>query len=169
MTKEQLNKITKKIIICIIIVEVLMFIAICICVFYDLYTGVFGYGTLICMGILVLFGIVIPWIISPLLEKTFKQHDIYDKSIEYVKRYISDNYCTEVIPIKDEFPHGQFITKELTKRARFFAQTTADDFVVITILFNNENECVFFSNLNIIYFTTYFKVKNKSILYDKNN
>ncbi len=62
---------------------------------------------------------------------------------KYVQQNLSTEYCVEVIPIKDDPEHENFVTKELVKRAKFYAQIMEDGTVMISIKFNNENDRIF--------------------------
>ena len=82
------------------------------------------------------------------------------ESEKYVQQNLSTEYCVEVIPIKDDPEHENFVTKELVKRAKFYAQIMEDGTVMISIKFNNENDRIFYGGLEAEYFMTNFKIVN---------
>lgn len=152
------SKILKKVINAILIIEAFVVAAILFIVILDSCSNNFGKNTIMCIVILLCFGTIIPFPLKTLLEITFERSEIIKESEKYVQQNLSKEYCVEVIPIKDEPQYENFLTKELVKRAKFYAQIMNDDTIMISIKFNGEKDKVYYSELYSGDFTTYFKV-----------
>ena len=113
-----------------------------------------------CIVILLCLGVIIPFLITPLFKIAFERSEIFEESEKYVQQNLSKEYRVEVIPIRDEPQHENFLTKELVKRAKFYAQIMSDGTVMISIKFNNESDSIYYGGLYAGDFTTYFKVLN---------
>lgn len=154
------SKISKKVINAILITEAFVVAAILFIVILDSCSNNFGKNTIMCIVILLCFGTIIPFPLKTLLEITFERSEIIKESEKYVQQNLSKEYCVEVIPIRDEPRHENFLTKELVKRAKFYAQIMSDGTVMISIKFNNESDSIYYGGLYAGDFTTYFKVLN---------
>ncbi len=82
-----------------------------------------------------------------IIYNVFKNTETFKESEKYVLQNLSKEYCVEVIPIKDEPQHENFLTKELVKRAKFYAQIMSDGTVMISIKFNNESNRIYYGGL----------------------
>ena len=152
------SKVSKKTFNAILIMELFVVAAIMFTIIYDSYANCFGQKTIICIGILLCIGVIIPIVISPLLKISFQQVEDFYTSKEYVRQHLSKEYYVEVIPIKDELQHEHFLTKELSKRAKFYAQIMSDGTILILLKFNGENEYVYYGGISSEVFKEYFKV-----------
>ena len=110
--------------------------------------------------ILSCLGIIIPFVFIPLFKPIFEVSEIRKESIRYVQQHLSKEHSVEVIPIRDDPRHENFVTKELAKRAKFYAQIMYDGTVMISIQFNNENSRIYYGGLYAENFTTHFKIIN---------
>ena len=77
---------------------------------------------------------------------------------KYVLQKLSKTDFTEVIPIKDEPMHENFLTKELTKRAKFYAIIMSDTTIMIALQFNHENDKIYYGGLYAENFMEHFKI-----------
>lgn len=154
------SKISKKIFNVILIIEVFVVFAILFITISDSCQNTFDKNTIVCIIILLGFGVIIPFLITPLFKIVFERSEIFEESEKYVQQNLSKEYCVEVMPIKDEPQHENFLTKELVKRAKFYAQIMSDGTVMISIKFNNESDRIYYGGLYAGDFTTYFKVLN---------
>lgn len=151
------SKVSKKTFNTVLIIE-LFVVAIMFIIFYESYSNDFGENTIIRDIILLVMGIILPILISPFLKMYFQQKEDFDISKKYVRQHLSEEYRVEVIPIKDERQHEYFLTKELCKRAKFYAQIMSDGTILISLKFNGENEYVYYGGISSEVFKTYFKV-----------
>ena len=134
------SKISKKIFNAILIIEACVLAAILFLVILGYCLNDFGKNTIMCCIVIFLcFGVIIPFFTMPLFIMFFKNTETFKESEKYVLQNLSREYCVEVIPIKDEPQHEDFLTKELVKRAKFYAQIMSDGTVMIYIKFNNES------------------------------
>lgn len=134
------SKISKKIFNAILIIEACVLAAILFLVILWYCLNDFGKNTIMCCIVIFLcFGVIIPFFTMPLFIMFFKNTETFKESEKYVLQNLSREYCVEVIPIKDEPQHEDFLTKELVKRAKFYAQIMSDGTVMISIKFNNES------------------------------
>jgi len=134
------SKISKKIFNAILIIEACVLAAILFLVILGYCLNDFGKNTIMCCIVIFLcFGVIIPFFTMPLFIMFFKNTETFKESEKYVLQNLSREYCVEVIPIKDEPQHEDFLTKELVKRAKFYAQIMSDGTVMISIKFNNES------------------------------
>lgn len=154
------SKISKKVINAILIIEAFVVAAILFIVILDSCSNNFGKNTIMCIVILLCFGVIIPFVTMPLFKIAFKKSEIFEESEKYVQQNLLKEYCVEVIPIRDEPWHENFLTIELVKRAKFYAQIMNDGTVMISIKFNNESDRIYYGGLDKGDFTTYFKVLN---------
>lgn len=134
------SKISKKIFNAILIIEACVLAAILFLVILGYCLNDFCKNTIMCCIVIFLcFGVIIPFFTMPLFIMFFKNTETFKESEKYVLQNLSREYCVEVIPIKDEPQHEDFLTKELVKRAKFYAQIMSDGTVMISIKFNNES------------------------------
>lgn len=155
------SKISKKIFKAILIIEACVLAAILFLVILEYCLNDFGKNTIMCCIVIFLsFGIMIPFFTMPLFIMFFKNTETFKESEKYVLQNLSKEHCVEVIPIKDEPQHENFLTKELVKRAKFYAQIMSDGTVMISIKFNNESNRFYYGGLYAKDFTRYFKVLN---------
>ena len=152
------SKISKKIFNAILIIEAFVVAAVLFIVILDSCSNNFGKNTIICIVILLCSGVIIPLVTMPLFKIALERSEIFEESEKYVQQNLSKEYCVEVIPIKDEPQHENFLTKELVKRAKFYAQIMSDGTVMISIKFNNESDRIYYGGLCAGDFTTYFEV-----------
>lgn len=155
------SKISKKIFNTILIIEAFVVAAMLFIIILDSCSNKLGKMTIItCISIFLWFGVIIPFLIRPLLKATFENSETFEESERYVQQNLSKEYCVEVIPIRDEPEHENFLTKELVKRAKFYAQIMSYGTVMISIQFNNESDRIYYGGLYARDFTTNFKVLN---------
>lgn len=155
------SKISKKIFKAILIIQACVLAAILFFVILEYCLNDFGKNTIMCCIVIFLsFGIMIPFFTMPLFIMFFKNTETFKESEKYVLQNLSKEYCLEVIPIKDEPQHENFLTKELVKRAKFYAQIMSDGTVMISIKFNNESNRIYYGGLYAKDFTRHFKVLN---------
>ena len=152
------SKATKKTFNVTLILELFVVAAIMFIMLYDIHSNDFGKNTIIRDITLLVLGVILPIVISPLLKISFQQIEDFDESKEYVRQHLSEEYRVEVIPIKDEPEHENFLTKELCKRAKFYAQIMSDGTILISLKFNGENEYVHYGDISSEVFKIYFKV-----------
>ncbi len=155
------SKISKKIFNAILIIEACVLAAILFLVILGYCLNDFGKNTIMCCIVIFLcFGVIIPFFTMPLFIMFFKNTETFKESEKYVLQNLSREYCVEVIPIKDEPQHEDFLTKELVKRAKFYAQIMSDGTVMISIKFNNESNRIYYGGLYAKDFTRHFKIIN---------
>ena len=155
------SKISKKIFNSILIIEACVLAAIVFVVILEYCLNDFGKNTIMCCIVIFLyFGVIIPFSVMPLFIMFFKNIETFKESEKYVLQNLSKEHCVEVIPIKDEPQHENFLTKELVKRAKFYAQIMSDGTVMISIKFNNESNRIYYGGLYAKDFTRHFKVLN---------
>lgn len=151
------SKVSKKVFKVILLMELFVVATLLLCILPDNYSNS---GGLVNVVILLCLGIIIPFAFKPVLTKTFESAEMCKESKKNVQQNLSTEYCVEVIPIKDDPEHENFATKELVKRAKFYAQIMEDGTVMISIKFNNENDRIFYEGLEAEYFMTNFKIVN---------
>lgn len=154
------SRILKKVSNTILFMELLVVATILLCVLFDSCSKSLGMNTVVISVFLLCFGIIIPFAFKPVLISAFENVEMCKESEKYVQQNLSTEYCVEVIPIKDDPEHENFVTKELVKRAKFYAQIMEDGTVMISIKFNNENDRIFYGGLEAEYFMANFKIVN---------
>lgn len=154
------SKISKKIFNAILIIESFVLAGMLFIIISDIYSNSFDRNTIVCIVILLCFGIIMPFVLKPFLKVAFEDLEMCKESERYVQQNLSKEYFVEVIPIRDEPQHENFLTKELVKRAKFYAQIMSDGTVMISIKFNNEEYRIYYGEFYAGDFTTYFKVLN---------
>ncbi len=154
------NKVSKNVFIAILFMELIIVADILFFIISDYYSSNFGKSTIVCIVLLLCFGIIIAFLFRPLFKQIFEVSEIRKESKMYVQKNLSKYNCVEVIPIKDDPQHEGFVTKELVKRAKFYAQIMSDGTVMISIKFNNEDTRIYYGGLYAENFTTHFKVIN---------
>ena len=154
------SKISKKIFKAILIIQACVLAAILFFVILEYCLNDFGKNTIMCCIVIFLSFGIIPFVLKPFLKISFEDLEICKESEKYVQQNLSKEYCLEVIPIKDEPQHENFLTKELVKRAKFYAQIMSDGTVMISIKFNNESNRIYYGGLYAKDFTRHFKVLN---------
>ena len=151
------SKVSKKVFKVILLMELFVVASLLLCILPDDYSNSWG---LVNIVILLCLGIIIPFAFKPIFTEIFESAEMCKESKKYVQQNLSTEYCIEVIPIKDDPEHENFATKELVKRAKFYAQIMKDGTVMISIKFNNENDRIFYEGLEAEYFMTNFKIVN---------
>lgn len=154
------SKISKKIFNAILIIEAFVLAGMLFIIISDSYSNSFGRNTIVCIVILLCFGIIMPFVLKPLLKVAFEDLEMCKESERYVQQNLSKEHCVEVIPIRDHTQYENFVTEELVKRAKFYAQIMSDGTVMISIKFNNEEDRIYYGGLYPRDFTTNFKVLN---------
>ncbi len=153
------SKISKKVFNVILGLEMIVVIAILFLVIADVNSKSFGTSTIIGVVTLIIYGmIVVPFIGMPLLIKAFQSMEISEKSERCVKCCLSEQNYVEVVPIKDRTEHKNFLTRELVKRAKFYAHISSDGIVEIFIKFNGEKNMIYYDKLHAGDFTSYFRI-----------
>ena len=150
------SKIQKKILLTILLMEAIILATILFIIIFDNYSK----NNVAYILILSCLGIIIPFVFIPLFKPIFEVSEIRKESIRYVQQHLSKEHSVEVIPIRDDPRHENFVTKELAKRAKFYAQIMYDGTVMISIQFNNENSRIYYGGLYAENFTTHFKIIN---------
>lgn len=153
------SKVSQKVFSAVLFIESIVAAGILFIIILDNYSNNLGPMTIVSIVVLLLFGII-PFVLKPFLKISFEDLEICKESEKYVLQNLSREYCVEVIPIKDEPQHEDFLTKELVKRAKFYAQIMSDGTVMISIKFNNESNRIYYGGLYAKDFTRHFKVLN---------
>ncbi len=153
------SKVSQKVFSAVLFIESIVAAGILFIIILDNYSNNLGPMTIVSIVVLLLFGII-PFVLKPFLKISFEDLEICKESEKYVQQNLSKEHCVEVIPIKDEPQHEDFLTKELVKRAKFYAQIMSDGTVMISIKFNNESNRIYYGGLYSKDFTRYFKVLN---------
>ncbi len=152
------SKVKKRTFNAILIIELFVIIGILFVAVSDICLNCFGARTIICIVVLICAGVIIPIVVRPLLKMAYQRIEDFDNSTEYVKQHLLEEHWTEVIPIKDEPQHENFLTKELCKRAKFYAIIMSDGTVCISLQFNGEEDMIYYGGMQASNFTNYFKV-----------
>lgn len=153
------SKVSQKVFSAVLFMESIVAAGILFIIILDNYSNNLGPMTIVSIVVLLLFGII-PFVLKPFLKISFEDLEICKESEKYVQQNLSKEHCVEVIPIKDDPQHEDFLTKELVKRAKFYAQIMSDSTVIISIKFNNESDRIYYGGLYSKDFTRYFKVLN---------
>ena len=153
------SKVSQKVFSAVLFMESIVAAGILFIIILDNYSNNLGPMTIVSIVVLLLFGII-PFVLKPFLKISFEDLEICKESEKYVQQNLSKEHCVEVIPIKDDPQHEDFLTKELVKRAKFYAQIMSDSTVMISIKFNNESNRIYYGGLYSKDFTRYFKVLN---------
>ena len=153
------SKVSQKVFSAVLFIESIVAAGILFIIILDNYSNNLGPMTIVSIVVLLLFGII-PFVLKPFLKISFEDLEICKESEKYVLQNLSREYCVEVIPIKDEPQHEDFLTKELVKRAKFYAQIMSDGTIMISIKFNNESNRIYYGGLYAKDFTRHFKVLN---------
>ena len=153
------SKVSKKVFLSILLMELIVVVSIFCIIILDNYSNNFGTHTIVSIVILLLFGII-PFALKSVLKSSFEDLEICKESERYVQKNLSKEHLIEVIPIKDEPQHEDFVTKELVRKAKFYAQLMNNGTVLIYIKFNDEDNLIYYSWLYAEDFTTHFKVIN---------
>ena len=132
------SKVSQKVFSAVLFMESIVAAGILFIIILDNYSNNLGPMTIVSIVVLLLFGII-PFVLKPFLKISFEDLEICKESEKYVQQNLSKEHCVEVIPIKDDPQHEDFLTKELVKRAKFYAQIMSDGTVMISIKFNNES------------------------------
>lgn len=151
---EKSSRISKKVFISILIIELVFIIGLLLNFIYDYYSNSLGIHTVIFTTLSLFLMIVIPFICIPLLKMAFKNSEEARKSEEYVFRHLSKNYLREVVPVKGVSK----LNDELTKRGRFYAKIATDNTVFILFKFDGESEKITYREISPTFFLEYFKV-----------
>lgn len=154
------SKISKKIFNAILIIEAFVLAGMMFIIISDSYSNSFGRNTIVCIVILLCLGIIMPFVLKPFLKVAFEDLEMCKESERYVQQNLSKDHCVEVIPIRNHTQYENFVTEELVKRAKFYAQIMSDGTVMISIKFNNEEDRSYYVGLYARDFTTNFKVLN---------
>lgn len=154
------NNVSKKVFNAILILELFVVAGILFITISDTCSNCFGANTIVCIVLLLCMGVFILIVIKPILKMSFQKIEDLNKSTEYVQQHLLEEHWTEVIPIKDEPQHENFLTKELCKRAKFYAIIMFDGTVCISLQFNGEEDMVYYGGMQASNFTNYFKVPN---------
>lgn len=132
------SKVSQKVFSAVLFMESIVAAGILFIIILDNYSNNLGPMTIVSIVVLLLFGII-SFVLKPFLKISFEDLEICKESEKYVQQNLSKEHCVEVIPIKDDPQHEDFLTKELVKRAKFYAQIMSDGTVMISIKFNNES------------------------------
>lgn len=159
MNNERNNYVKRKTFVALLIMELFIIMGILLILIHNSV----GNETVLRVSILLVMGNILCIFAKTLIEIAYKSQYSAIESKEYVSKNLYNDYCVEVIPIKDEKMHEKFLTEELTKRAKFYAQIMNDETVMISVMFNNENERVFYGGLNASDFKEYFKIKEEQV------
>lgn len=155
---EKRSKVSKNTIIAILFLELPIVAGILFSVINAIRSNCFEANTIACIITLILLVVFIPIIIKPSLKISFQTIEDLNQNIEYVNQHLSEENWVEVIPIKDEPEHDNFLTKELCKRAKFYAIIMNDGTVCISLQFNGEENMVYYGGMQASDFANYFKV-----------
>ena len=163
MTNKKKTTVEKKTFIALLIIQSFIFLGICYIAITDIINGCFNSYTIFCEILLLIVGVFMHFFAKPLIKRVFQEQESAIESKKYVMENLSESYCVEVIPIKDEEQHEKFLTVELPKRAKFYAQIMTDETIMISIKFNNEDKQIYYGGMYSTNFTKYFKVKSDEV------
>ena len=130
-------KLSKKDFAFILVFELILIAALTSIILLSIYSDNFGIHIIIATLFALFF---IGFIVPNLLISRLREYNILLENKKFVLQKLSKTDFTEVIPIKDEPMHENFLTKELTKRAKFYAIIMSDNTIMITLQFNHEND-----------------------------
>lgn len=148
-------KLSKKDFAFILVFELILIAALTSIILLSIYSDNFGIHIIIATLFALFF---IGFIVPNLLISRLREYNILLENKNYVLQKLSKTDFTEVIPIKDEPMHENFLTKELTKRAKFYAIIMSDNTIMITLQFNHENDKIYYGGLYAENFMEHFKI-----------
>lgn len=148
-------KLSKKDFAFILVFELILITALISIILLSIYSDNFGIHIIIATLFALFF---IGFIVPNLLISRLREYNILLENKKYVLQKLSKTDFTEVIPIKDEPMHENFLTKELTKRAKFYAIIMSDNTIMITLQFNHENDKIYYGGLYAENFMEHFKI-----------
>ncbi len=148
-------KLSKKDFAFILVFELILIAALTSIILLSIYSDNFGIHIIIATLFALFF---IGFIVPNLLISRLREYNILLENKKYVLQKLSKTDFTEVIPIKDEPMHENFLTKELTKRAKFYAIIMSDNTIMITLQFNHENDKIYYGGLYAENFIEHFKI-----------
>lgn len=148
-------KLSKKDLAFILVFELILIAALTSIILLSIYSDNFGIHIIIATLFALFF---IGFIVPNLLISHLREYNILLENKKYVLQKLSKTDFTEVIPIKDEPMHENFLTKELTKRAKFYAIIMSDNTIMITLQFNHENDKIYYGGLYAENFMEHFKI-----------
>lgn len=148
-------KLSKKDFAFILVFELILIAALTSIILLSIYSDNFGIHIIIATLFALFF---IGFIVPNLLISRLREYNILLENKKYVLQKLSKTDFTEVIPIKDEPMHENFLTKELTKRAKFYAIIMSDNTIMITLQFNHENDKIYYGGLYAENFMEHFKI-----------
>lgn len=139
----------------ILVFELILIAALISIILLSIYSDNFGIHIIIATLFALFF---IGFIVPNLLISRLREYNILLENKKFVLQKLSKTDFTEVIPIKDEPMHENFLTKELTKRAKFYAIIMSDNTIMITLQFNHENDKIYYGGLYAENFMEHFKI-----------
>lgn len=148
-------KLSKKDLAFILVFELILIAALTSIILLSIYSDNFGIHIIIAILFALFF---IGFIVPNLLISRLREYNILLENKKFVLQKLSKTDFTEVIPIKDEPMHENFLTKELTKRAKFYAIIMSDNTIMITLQFNHENDKIYYGGLYAENFMEHFKI-----------
>ena len=148
-------KLSKKDFAFILVFELILITALISIILLSIYSNNFGIHIIIATLFALFF---IGFIVPNLLISRLREYNILLENKKFVLQKLSKTDFTEVIPIKDEPMHENFLTKELTKRAKFYAIIMSDNTIMITLQFNHENDKIYYGGLYAENFMEHFKI-----------
>jgi len=148
-------KLSKKDLAFILVFELILIAALTSIILLSIYSDNFGIHIIIATLFALFF---IGFIVPNLLISRLREYNILLENKKFVLQKLSKTDFTEVIPIKDEPMHENFLTKELTKRAKFYAIIMSDNTIMITLQFNHENDKIYYGGLYAENFMEHFKI-----------
>jgi len=148
-------KLSKKDFAFILVFELILIAALTSIILLSIYSDNFGIHIIIATLFALFF---IGFIVPNLLISRLREYNILLENKKFVLQKLSKTDFTEVIPIKDEPMHENFLTKELTKRAKFYAIIMSDNTIMITLQFNHENDKIYYGGLYAENFMEHFKI-----------
>lgn len=148
-------KLSKKDFAFILVFELILIAALTSIILLSIYSDNFGIHIIIATLFALFF---IGFIVPNLLISRLREYNILLENKKYVLQKLSKTDFTEVIPIKDEPMHENFLTKELTKRAKFYAIIMSDNTIMIALQFNHENDKIYYGGLYAENFMEHFKI-----------
>ena len=148
-------KLSKKDLAFILVFELILIAALTSIILLSIYSDNFGIHIIIATLFALFF---IGFIVPNLLISCLREYNILLENKKFVLQKLSKTDFTEVIPIKDEPMHENFLTKELTKRAKFYAIIMSDNTIMITLQFNHENDKIYYGGLYAENFMEHFKI-----------
>ena len=153
-------KLSKKDFAFILVFELILIAALTSIILLSIYSDNFGIHIIIATLFALFFiGFIVPNLLNSTSEtsSSLNQSNLLENK-KYVLQKLSKTDFTEVIPIKDEPMHENFLTKELTKRAKFYAIIMSDNTIMITLQFNHENDKIYYGGLYAENFIEHFKI-----------